>query len=506
MVGKACPTRSNRHNPVALFFACFICALIAPGCRSGLWLPPEPQLALPGKDVRRYVYELGADRRIIEERDSSGRTVAFEETCAKGDQTLRIVPADVPSSDRRHLIIALDGTPFGLVAELHGKGVLPAFYPPIAMISVYPSTSDPAFSRILGSEAPLGFEAPYYNRTEGRMIDGNSAYLKGANEPWSESLDYQLGPFWRAVQYMAPKWFFRRELETLLKDFGQSRRKTFIAYLASTAGLGTRHGRAGYIHALLELDRLARQVMIDSRGKVTVTLLADHGHSLMPARRAPIEDFLTTRGWHVAKRLEDARDVIPIKFGLLTCAAFYTDSAEQLAKELLPMPQVELCSYRDGDTVIVLSKDGVARVDKHEGRYRYETIEGDPLGLNTTIDGLRDAGAVDAEGYIDDRPLFEATATSEYPDPLKRLWQTFDGVVLFPADVIVSLTDNSYFGRRSFDRMMPVQSTHGSLNYANSVTFAMSTAGRLEGPIRVADFRKAMKALGINIELTETAP
>jgi len=401
------------------------------------------------------------------------------------------------------LIIALDGVPFTVVRELHDKGMLPAFYPPGPMVTVYPAMSDIAFARVFGSETPLGFEAQYYVRETGQLSDGNRSYLAGVNEPWSKLLDYRLSNFWSAVQYVAPKWFFRREVENLVREFRDTEDKVFVAYFASTAGIGTRFGRAGYIEALLEIDRLARQLVIESKGEVTVTLLSDHGHSLTPARRAPIEDFLAERGWRIVKRLERPRDVVLIAFGLVTYAGLYTDSPAELAQALVSLPHTTLCSYRERDAVVVMSRDGSARVTRREERYRYEAVEGDPLNLLPVIAALSADGKVDQDRYVDDRALLKATAGLEYPDPLKRLWECFNGVAQHPADVVVSLRDDCFFGKRGFEGATAVRSTHGSLNRANSLAFVMSTAGRVGEAIRVDDFREAMQRLGIPLRREE---
>jgi hypothetical protein len=222
---------------------------------------------------------------------------------------------------------------------------------------------------------------------------------------------------------------------------------------------------------------------------------------MLPAKRAPIEGFLVRRGWNVVKQLKRERDVVPVRFGLVTYAAFYTDSPVDLAAAFVELPQAELVSLPDGDDVVVMSREGRARVTERDGRYRYDSSGGDPLGLAPIIEELKAQGNVDADGFIDDRAMLEASLAFVYPDPLKRLWESFNGLAQNPADVVVSLKDNWYYGREHFEGATPLLSTHGGLGGINATTFVMSTAGRIEKGIRVGDFREALRSLGIDLSL-----
>ena len=64
--------------------------------------------------------------------------------------------------------------------------------------------------------------------------------------------------------------------------------------------------------------------------------------------------------------------------------------------------------------------------------------------------------------------------------------------------VVLTTKDGWYCGKGKFDFFVDVASTHGSLNYSNSVTFAMSTAGELPEVLRLTDLRPALKDLGLN--------
>ena len=78
---------------------------------------------------------------------------------------------------------------------------------------------------------------------------------------------------------------------------------------------------------------------------------------------------------------------------------------------------------------------------------------------------------------------------------LQRIWRAHFSLVEDPPDVIVSLTDEYYYGSSFFSGAVQIASTHGSLNYKNSVTFIMSTAGPLPEVLQSKDVPAAMKQL-----------
>jgi len=460
--------------------------VVSGGCRSTLWLPEVANRVEGSADVEKVVYELGDREVAFVARDpDDGRFTEME--VSRSGSVERVVFDDVPTSERRHLVLCLDGVPYELVRDLYDRGLLRTFYPPTPLVSVFPASSDMSFHRILGGDPPVGFESRYYDDETGRIEGGNLAYVRGTNEPWDEFLDYRLNHLHSAIQFTSPRRYFKYEIETLVERFSESQKRVFVAYFPSMAGLGTRYGRTGYVAALMELERATRQLIVDSEGRVTVTMLADHGQTLVPPDRLDLEAFLEERGFRVVKKLARERDVVAVTFGILTYAAIHTRAAQEVAEAVVELPQVDLATYVDGDAVVVVRSQGRASIRRRDGRYRYEVIEGDPLRLLETIDRLKQEGHVDAEGYVDDQALFQATATAEYPDACKRLWQAFHGLTKHSPDVIVSLKDNWCFGGKFFGWLTPVISTHAGLNYHNSVTFVMSTAGQLSGPIRVDD-------------------
>ncbi|MGH9777973.1 MAG: hypothetical protein ACRD5I_06140, partial [Candidatus Acidiferrales bacterium] len=92
------------------------------------------------------------------------------------------------------------------------------------------------------------------------------------------------------------------------------------------------------------------------------------------------------------------------------------------------------------------------------------------------------AGFADADGFIAEDNWLAATANHVYPDPLRRLWRAFGGLIRQPASVIVSLKDGYYTGSLWLNLFAWMQATHGSLRRAQSLGVVMSTSPALFPP------------------------
>ena len=73
---------------------------------------------------------------------------------ARGDLT----PDPVEPINRLRLVFALDGVPYSMVRKLEAEGHSKGFYPPGRLISIFPSLTRPAFSKMLVGGRPKGYE------------------------------------------------------------------------------------------------------------------------------------------------------------------------------------------------------------------------------------------------------------------------------------------------------------------------------------------------------------
>lgn len=413
--------------------------------------------------------------RIGYDRDGDG----------KCDQIVRLDAIDPRQC--RHLVLVLDGIPFDVVKEFHRSGHLRLFDPPAVVIPPYPVLTDLALEDAFGYLPASGYEAKFYHRGKQKMVGGTGDYLAGKNEPFVKIIDYRASPLDDALAYLTPRPMFRRELADAKRRWDRRESMEMVAYFVASAGLGSRSGKEGQLHALRECERLMLQVLFETGGLVKFTLFADHGQTNVPCRPAGLAKHLKQKGWKLVERVRRSRDVAMVEFGLVTYAALNTRTPADLAGDLLECEAVELVSYAAGEAVVVRTRDGHAEVHSTDGRtFRYTAVRGDPLKL---------AGLV--QGPADGRSLLKATGdgSHEYPDAMYRLWRAHFALAENPPDVIASLNDGYYNGSGFFAGAVKMASTHGGLNWRNSATFIMSTAGGIAGPLRSEDIPRAVGGL-----------
>ncbi|MBP7868261.1 MAG: hypothetical protein KA419_20220 [Acidobacteria bacterium] len=444
-----------------------------------------------GADLAR---DLGGDGKpdlfLWLDTDGRARRMLYLDGAKGEPDVVDLNPGDL--SRGPHLVIFLDGFGYDVVRAYWEEGGLRLFPPPSRVIAPYPAMTDLCLTAALGLPRCRAYEAagfdPAANRTEGGVWD----YVRGLNQPYNRVLDYRRSPLLDGFTYLLPGCAFTSESGRCVRRFLETRRDAFFGYLVSSAGMSTRRGAEGQRQCLRRLEALLYEVVRETRGRCTLTVLSDHGHTYTPSRPAALDRELKRKGWRLRDRLDGDRDVVSPRLGLVTYAGFWTRKPGELSSDLTGCEAVELVSFSENGAVTVLdARGGRARVEHRDGRFAYRQLSGDPLGLETVLGGLHP----DAEGFYDEADLFRATAAHPWPDPLRRLWRAHVDLVDKPPDVVVSLKDAWYVGSGFLSRMVSIRSTHGGLNYANSAAFAFSTAGPLPENLRTEDLPAAMRRL-----------
>ncbi len=486
-------------NVKAILFIVMLANII--GCEKPVYFPAEslPEAAAKHKAFAAYdSHNTGkADFYLFADANGHVNSIAY----ADANSAAPGAPVNLNSisfKDCRHLVIILDGFGYDVVKAFYDAGHFRMFYAPSRVIAPYPTLTDLAIEDALGHVPCRGLEAMYFNRKNNRVEGGSSDYLDGKNEPYNDLLQYRAASLWDALGYIYPWEVYGKEINDIKRTFDKIPNRELLAYSVSSAGMGTRMGAEGQTRALVRAEQLVNQVIMETRGKVKITMLADHGHSYTPGERVTLEKHLEGKGWNLVESLNKPKDAVYIRFGLETYAAFSTNQPAELAADLVTHPGVTLASYAEKQAVMVLgrpvdanSPSSAALVYQKGGRYKYEPIHGDPIDMKPILAALKP----DAEGYYDETELFDTTYMHQWPDPLQRLWRAHNGIVDNPADVIVSLEDKYFSGSTSFGGSITVASTHGSLNRRNSTTFIMSTIGPLPPYMRSADIPRNMEKL-----------
>ncbi len=464
------------------------------GCTKPVYFPHAAGALADADAGDAAVYDIDEDGKadFFMIPDDTGRITHIGYDTDTDDGADEIIDFEaIPVAQCRHLVIILDGFGYDLVREYYEKGGLRLFHPPSRVISPYPSMTDLSLEDAFGYVPCRAYEAKYFDRKTNRLRGGSAAYLAGKNEPYNRLLDYRADTIWDVIGYVYPWKVFGKEINDVKRAFDRTDRQEILAYLVSSAGVGTRRGAEGQRMCLQKVEQLVNQVVWETRGLTKVTLFSDHGHTYTRAERADLEKHLKGAGWRPAKRLKNPHDVVAVKFGLVTFASFATQRPEALAEELCRCAAVEIASFARDQDVIVLGRNGArAVVSRKDGRYKYAPTSGDPLKLKDILADLEDR-----DGYYDADDLLAATAEHYYPAPLQRLWRAHFALVENPPDVIASLGDKYYFGSRSMAGAVTIESTHGGLNYTNSATFIMSTIAPLPKNMRSGDIDENISKL-----------
>lgn len=452
---------------------------------------------MTGDTVEDYREQLDAQGLITQiellQDDAHWRVVRRSDNGAFSDNT--VTPAS------RDLLVILDSVPFEMVRDAWRQGRFRYFHAPTRLISAFPVMTDLALAEFFGVSPCQGMEARHYDGA--RITDGFGEYLKMSNAPWLDGVDYRLYPLAHSVGYLHPEEWFAHEMARTQHYFGDySGEDAFVAYAVGTSGLGAQRGRDGHAGALALVDRMCQRIMWETNGAARITLMSDHGHAFFTGKRVSLPKALSRLGYRVTDRLTRDDDVIVPEFGTVTCAAVHTLRPAAVARDLVSVEGVELAAHLNDDgEVVVHSRDGLARIQRRDDRYRYIADSGDPLALGDIQAGLLARGAIDAEGFVSDADWLAVTLDHRYPDPLARLWRAFHGLMTNQPQVLVSLSDGYFSGADSVSSMIDLRAAHGNLNRDGSCGFIMTTAGALPASLRINVARHELEKLGFRLPL-----
>ncbi len=469
--------------------------------------PPAPvqrEISQDGRLTRWYDTDGDGQADFCEKFNSQGLIYAIgydNEPDGKIDDL--VVLDQVSQEECRHLILILDSIPYQMINEFRKGGRLRYFPPPSRVISPFPIMTDVCLSDFFGVSPCPGMEATYYDGQQ--LTNPYDIYLTAENAPWHAKVDYRLEHIAHPYAYIWPKGWTNHELRRIRNHFLKTDQKVTIGYVVGSSGLGAVYGRTGHQIGLVRLDRFCQALMHDTRGRAKVTMFSDHGHFYGNAKRIRLAKNLKYMGYNLREHLEDPDDVVVPEFGLVTCAAIYTQSPQQVATDVLGIEGMALSTYEDDEgNVMVLSRTGKAKISNRNDRFKYQVFRGDPLELKPTLQQLDEQGKIDQYGFVSEQDWFEATKDHQRPDAVCRLWQAFHGLIEHEPDVLVTTRDGYFCGSPTVEKFIELAAAHGNLRRPSSIGFAISMAGKLPPVLRMKDLRKALGDLGVMIgEKTE---
>ena len=386
-----------------------------------------------------------------------------------------------------HLVILLDSIPFEPIARAHAEGRLWCFNAPQKVIPPFPTMSGLIFSQMLGAPPTPGMINRHYDRRRGKMDNRITKRIFGWRYPWQLRLHYHPTYAENGLMFLDPRGWYPVELARIRKALDESPDRVTIVYVASTSGLLSKYGVDSLDEIIDGLQQLALQLLYDRNGAVKISVVADHGHTLMPPERIELDETLKAAGFWPTTNLRTARDVVFDIDGLVNYMGIHTFRPAAVADALLDRDEIELAMYQAQDVVLVRSAAGTAEIEKRGDRFRYRPRDADVLNYAPIVELLRREGAVDQDGFVADQAWFAVTVDHEWPDAPPRIWNAFHGTALNTPDVMVTMRDGYCIGLGGFDFWIDMASSHGGLNQVNSATIIMSTTDRVTGPVRTRD-------------------
>ncbi|MFL6254104.1 MAG: alkaline phosphatase family protein [Pyrinomonadaceae bacterium] len=423
--------------------------------------------------------------------------------------TLHIVK---PQERPRRLLLCLDGVPFEVVREAKSRGMFDNFKEPARLLSPFPTLTNVALAEMLGATPPNGYESLYFDR-EARELRGGVRKYIGRRTPdkvpssYMDELDYQEPLAFEFLIYVATDAVWRADMRRFRERFlSAPPARDFFGFLKATDGLLHIGGPARLAVALQSLDRLLREIQRAAGSETEMVLFSDHGMNLLENRRVNLQSYLGRNGYEVVGHMRRPRGVRRVSapaFGLCGYAALYcgeeTDRGE-LAESLRELEGVDFSVYREegSDTALVKGSAGSARIHRAEREgetfYRYEQLDGDPLGLAAAVLSLGVEGRFDDGAFARDADWLARTWGHTYPDALANIYNSvFTPRVRHTADVLVSLRDGYYYGATAFSRMVRLLATHGNALRSSSHAFLMSTHRTFSTHVRSNEARPVLR-------------
>lgn len=501
------PVSPSPGNARKIVLAVAACALLAAGCAGPgpRLMPASPaRMSTSGNGAHERWFDINADGRLdyAERYARSGRLAAIGyDRNQDGDVEEEVVLDRVPERERRYLVLLLDSVPYSVAQALWRAGLFRYCAPPSRVISPFPVMTDLSFSEFFGVSPSPGVESEYY---DGRQIRGGYwVYMNEGNANWLPHTDYHLPQINHGSAYLDVEPWFDHELRRIQEQFLAGDTELFIGYCMGTSGLGATQGREGARKGMLLVDRMCRQLIHQTRGRVRPVLLSDHGHffTAEESRRLPLRDLLQDKGYCIADHLRGPRDLVMPEFEMVSIAAIWTQQPAAVASDVVNVQGVDLVMHREGEKIVVVSENGRATIEKSGDAFRYVPEQGDPLRLSPVLARLEQVGRIGSTGLVDDQVLCRAALDGIYPDGVARIWRAFHGLVENTPDLIVSLEEGWHCGSALQTSLINLVGVHGNLKQASTSGFAMTSVGSLPAVSRMVDLHAAMRNAGVPLKL-----
>lgn len=371
----------------------------------------------------------------------------------------------------------------------HRQAFNQGYFPVSRLISTFPSISDPSWSEILGDQPPPGYQRTYFDATRDSVVSLNGIT---SSEEYEEQMTWQMqGGFHRMMGYAAPQRAFRYEVNTIIKDFLNTRdgRTNYYALIHTTDS--AQHLSGDIFSMLSTLDEKLQQlraVYRASEGKeLEILLLSDHGNNHAGGgKRVAVRRFLKKAGYRITTSIRNTNDIVLPTAGVESWIEIHNSpaSTQALALLLTHLKGVDIVTAQEPDRTnqfLIMNSNGERALiewNSAQNSFRYSVERGDPLGYLPVVAALAKKNELDSAGFASADAWMAETLTRHYPVALERIVRGHTRVALNPAPIIVSLKNGYVHCGFIIKRGLALTKsggTHGALDDINSDGILLSS-------------------------------
>ncbi len=384
-------------------------------------------------------------------------------------------------SSPRRLYLGLDAVPHSVFVEAQKRGFFKDFRPPSKVISVFPTLSNYAWSVILNTETLESYQAKYYHHSLNRIV-GRLLYEVG-KPTFPNKFDFcDNRVLKKVIAYVSSGGSIKGEMKHLVENvLASNQPRLFFAFSGTSDIVAHMKGEKGLFKLLKVVDReitwLRKEHLNKFKEPLAVTLLSDHGNTMLEGKIIEVNKLLKENHFHRTKKLMSHDDVVYHSSGILSVALFYIQEPRKIELAQLLATQhwadvVVTHDKRKGVFLIISQKGALSfEYEEENNNFRIQNVIGeDPLGLLQQN--------VPIGKWISQREILEASVKTKYPDSLMRIQRGLTQSVNHPASVIVSLKRGWESGSK-FMKFLSIfkgrAGTHGGLSTDDSLGFLSST-------------------------------
>lgn len=373
--------------------------------------------------------------------------------------------------------LAIDGLPYSSVSEVQKQGAFSGRNWKLAkFVSMFPSTSDASWTRILHSAPLEGYEYTYFDPDKDAVANkGYLGLIKHIVPTLMDGISLE-APYLKAFDFRANGYFhsvgvyhdtFANLAETLdnlffLLEGRAETRSTFSAYLYEIDAMGHIFEKADVLEALRIIHKkIERFKELHPERKFRFTILSDHGIDFVKVdpnnlvvfseemKKVGVEPVDSLKG----KNPRGSVFAVPIDHVRLTYLTFHTlpELTEEVASRLSQLPQVDVAVAKIPNSSAQHFKYftsssnwyGIWENGKPVLRFGFVPASNqyilDP-SENFARFGIELSSTDSEQLIISDDELFPKTKHSPYPDLFYKVRSVFSNTLQkYPGDVLVSL-------------------------------------------------------------------